>query len=447
MSLRLRLILSVLGVLIASLVLGGGLIAWRAARSVGVEMRASLGVRAQVIVAMAPERGGERSLADLVASFDGDRHIRVSLLDADGAEVLTSRLAQPGSTAPAWFAWLVGVEPETLSMPAPAASRVGASLRLQTDPNNEIGEVWGETRDSVAVLALFCLASFVVIHWLVGGALRPLGALGAAFAKLGAGRYDTRVAPAGPPELAQAAAGFNRMAERLEAAEASNRRLSEQMARVQDEERAELARDLHDEVGPFLFAVNVDAAAIPKLVAQGKSAELQERVGAIRAAVAHMQRQVRALLGQLRPLPALELGLAAALDSVLAPWRQRTDIDLTLTVDLPGESLGEALDGVIYRLVQEGVSNAVRHGRPRHVAVSVRADGDQVQVSIADDGAGLPAAPAGHLPALPGGGYGLPGMQERVAAHGGSLSLASRGDGPGALLVACLPLAKPALVA
>ena len=439
MSLRLRLILSVLGVLVASLVLGGWLIAWRAARSVEVEMRASLGVRAQVIVAMAPQRGGEQSLTDLVASFNGDRHIKVSLLDAGGAEILSSTLAQPASTAPAWFAALVGVEPETLSMPAPASSRVGASLRLQTDPKNEIGEVWGETRDSVAVLALFCLLSFALIHWLVGSALQPLAALGTAFAKLGAGRYDTRVAPAGPPELAQAAAGFNHMAERLEAAEASNRRLSEQMARLQDEERAELARDLHDEVGPFLFAVNVDAAAIPKLAEQGKGAELEERVGAIRAAVAHMQRQVRALLGQLRPLPALELGLAAALDSVIAPWRQRTDIELSLTVDLPGESLGETLDGVLFRLVQEGVSNAVRHGRPRHVEVRIQAAGDQVQVSIADDGAGLPASP--------GGGYGLPGMRERVAALGGELSLANRTDGPGVVLRARLPLAKRARVA
>lgn len=440
MSLRLRLILSVLGVLLVSLALGGWLIAWRAARSVEAEMRAALGVRAQVIEAMAPQRGGAQSLADLVASFDGDRHVKVSLLDAGGTEILSSRLAQPTGTAPGWFARLVGVRPETVSIAAPASAGVGASLRLQTDPKNEIGEVWGETRDSVAVLALFCLSSFALIHWLVGSALKPLNALGAAFAKLGAGRYDTRVAPLGPPELAQAAAGFNRMAERLAAAEASNRRLSEQMARVQDEERAELARDLHDEVGPFLFAVNVDAAVIPKLAAQGKRGELEERVGAIRAAVAHMQRQVRALLGQLRPVPALELGLAAALDSVIQPWRQRTDIGFTLQVDLPEESLGEALDGVLYRLVQEGVSNAVRHGRPRQVQVSVTTAGGEVAVAVEDDGAGL------ALPAS-GGGYGLPGMRERVAALGGELTLANRNDGPGVRLQARVPLARRDLVA
>lgn len=445
MSLRLRLILSVLGVLLVSLALGGWLFTWRAARSVEAEMRAALGVRAQVMEAMAPQRGGAKSLTDLVASFDGDRHIKVSLLDAGGAEILASTLARPIGKAPPWFAAIVGVEPETVSIATPAAAGVGASLRLQTNPNNEIVEVWGETRDSFAVLALFCLASFALIHWMVGSALKPLTGLGTAFAKLGAGRYDTRVAPLGPSELTQAAAGFNRMAERLAAAEASNRRLSEQVARVQDEERAELARDLHDEVGPFLFSVNVDAAVIPRLAAEGNRAALEERAGAIRAAVAHMQRQVRALLGQLRPVAALELGLAAALDSVIAPWRQRTDITFTLSVDLPEESLGEALDGVLYRLVQEGVSNAVRHGRPRQVRVTLqmarnRAGGaGEVQVSVDDDGAGLPASPEG--------GYGLPGMRERVAALGGDLTLANRSDGPGVTLRARLPLARRDLVA
>src|SRR5207244_1304092 len=102
---------------------------------------------------------------------------------------------------------------------------------------------------------------------------------------------------------------FNRMAEQLSAAEQQNQRLNEQLSTVQEEERSEIARDLHDEIGPFLFAADVDAQAIPLLVSRDASSEIVNRSKAIRQSVQHMQLHLRGVLSRLRPALLIDQGL------------------------------------------------------------------------------------------------------------------------------------------
>ena len=144
--------------------------------------------------------------------------------------------------------------------------QAAATVILQADPVNELGEVWGESRDAVLVLAVFALLSALLICTAVGRALRPLENLSTAFERIGEGDYHGTLPEHGPPELARLATGFNRMTQRLAMAAAQNRRLNERLLTLQAEERADLARDLHDEVGPMLFAVDMTAATIERLV-------------------------------------------------------------------------------------------------------------------------------------------------------------------------------------
>jgi two-component system sensor histidine kinase UhpB len=150
-----------------------------------------------------------------------------------------------------------------------------------------------------------------------------------------------------------------------------------------------------------------------------------------------MQHQVRSMLGRLRPVGLAEFGLNAAIGNVVEFWRRRhPQIDYRVTISPSCEGLGEVIDSTIYRIVQEALSNAVRHGQPTMITVSVgRACHNEdsqsdVVIEVFDDGQGMHDSP--------GVGYGLLGMSERVRAMGGRLALSTR-PGAGLAVTAVLP--------
>jgi two-component system sensor histidine kinase UhpB len=198
--------------------------------------------------------------------------------------------------------------------------------------------------------------------------------------------------------------------------------LNEQLLTLQEEERGEIARDLHDEVSPFLFAINVDLAGIARLADQGRSAEIARQTRSALDSVSHIQRQIRTMLGRLRPGVLADFGLAAAIMSMVEFW-QRRHPGIRFKVSLPPDaaSFSTLIDITIYRIVQESLSNAVRHGNPAEISVSVTLvpavgpEPDRVTIEVTNDGHGMDKT-AGF-------GFGLTGMQERVQALGGRLDL------------------------
>jgi two-component system sensor histidine kinase UhpB len=428
MSLRVRLVLWLGCVLAVTLGLGCALAGWHAAGSVRAEMQAALATGRQSVANSLREDTLSRELRRVVATFDGNRHVRAIFTDAEGAVVAASVLQPPARPIPAWFRHALGptLAPVVLTVPSGA-------ITLVADPTNEVGEVWGQANDAVRTLALFFGLTVLLIYWAVGRALMPLQRLAAAFGRIGAGDYATRLDPAGPPELARLASGFNRMAQQLGGAEAQNRQLQEQLLTLQEEERADLARDLHDEVGPFLFAAGIDATCIPALLQAGRVPEAEERADAIRESVAHIQTQIRSILGRLRPLSFGAVGLADAIGNLVAFWQDRhPNIDFMLDMAVEDDLLTESARATLCRIVQESLCNAVRHGAPARIEISVIREAADVVVSVADDGAGPGAA--GVTP-----GFGLVGMQERVRAQAGTLAIAARTGGRGLAVTARLP--------
>jgi two-component system sensor histidine kinase UhpB len=230
---------------------------------------------------------------------------------------------------------------------------------------------------------------------------------------------------------------FNRMAARLAETDRENRRLNEQLLTLQEQERGDLARDLHDEVSPFLFAINVDAATVARLLEENRATEAREHVRSIADAVRHMQRQVRHMLARLHPIGLAEFGLAEAIDNIVAFWRRRCpEIRYQVTISGECEDLAELAGTTICRIVQESLSNAVRHAGPELITVSIDRDRDaqpgcdEVRIEVADDGRGM--REPDRL------GYGLIGISERVRAIGGRLTLSNR-DGGGFSVMAALP--------
>lgn len=435
MTLRARLILSISLVLLLSVAVGGVLVYWHAAAKVHTEIEAAIATAGRVALnALAgpdPAQDPRERLRLVVADFDGDRHVKARLLDESQKPIVSSTLLPADKPAPDWFTRLLAEPPQVVHLRFPAIGS-GYTLVLETDATNELSELWSDVVLALQVLLLFFGLVLALIYGMLGWALRPLQGLTAAFSRVGEGDYGARVPVPTILELARVANSFNRMTERLAGMEVQNRRLHDQLAQVQDEERAELARDLHDEIGPLLFAADADSSMAERTLQAGRAEEAMSRIGACRDAIRQAQGHVRDILGRLRSPMVENLGLRQAVDDLVAAWRARHP-EVAFTVMLPPEGFGRALDRAIYRIVQESGNNALRHGKPRSVDILALQDANgAVLVRVSDDGGGLRQVREAK-------GYGVIGMRERAEALGGSLAIENRAGGDGVVVSAQIP--------
>ena len=341
--------------------------------------------------------------------------------------IVQSQLGRQKDPAPRWF--------EDLMTPPPLASRIPINLPgfpcvvvLTSDPHNEIAEVWNNARNAFLTMLLFCAATMALVSMAFAYAFGFLRRFQAGLKDVAQGNYDVRLDTNGAPELAALAQGFNHMTERLAAYSDSNQRLERQIQNVQEEERAGIARDLHDEVGPYLFAIQVDANAV------AKSADPRTRAlgGTIRDAVLHIQRHVSDILRQLRPANDLEFGLQAAIADLVLFWSRRYPAIRFDSAIAPGPALDRRSEEAVFRIVQESLSNAVRHGKPQAIRIAVTEEANDVAVCVEDDGGGLKQSSAGL------GSMGLAGMENRVRALNGRFSIENL-EGKGVRVRALLP--------
>ena len=222
---------------------------------------------------------------------------------------------------------------------------------------------------------------------------------------------------------------------RLSAVLAENRELAQERLRIQEGERRSLARELHDELGQYLNAIKLDAVAV--LAPDATHAQTQAAGRQIVQSVDHVHAAVSDMIRRLRPAGLDELGLTAALEACLDAWRRRLP-QVRFVLRLGGEldGLGETLNLAVYRLVQEGLTNAFKHSGADRVEVQVERRVDaggspQIALRIADDGQGADPGALGK-------GFGIGGMRERVELLGGALTVTT-GPGEGFAIGAMLP--------
>ncbi len=372
--------------------------------------------------------------AALVAAVQPLGRVRANELQViDGAGQL--RYLSPPSTykagrqAPDWLArWIAPqLAPHTLVVGS-------AELRLLPDPSRALVDAW----DELCLVAGWALALLVLLFFAtrqaLALALRPLGSVMMALEKTGRGRFDVRLPLFATPELNSLARAFNGMADRLQAAVDDNVRLEieqEVASRWHERlaaERQEIARELHDELAQGVTAVRVLAAAIVQRSAATPA--IQQPAQSIVAVTGDMQNGVRHILQRLRPA-CDGAQLAAWLDQ----WAARHGeivLERRLTVDW--SAWPADYRQTVLRLVQEGLTNVLRHAAARRVCVQIDELAEGLCVRLADDGRGLAVAGS----PMAGCGFGLAGMRERLQGLGGRLEIISAAGG-GVSLHAWLP--------
>jgi two-component system, NarL family, sensor histidine kinase UhpB len=369
-----------------------------------------------------PEPG---AIEALVASLQNLRHVRAGLGDPSLASSLI-REANKASDAPRWFRALVATPSEAAAIPVRLSDGRTESIVIVADPADEIDEVWAGARDHALVGAILALAALGVTSLLVGRAVKPLGVASAALARLEAGDYAARAEGGGPPEIRNLNAKIDSLAEALGALKRANSELAERVVDAQDEERQVIAHELHDEFGPHLFALRASASALAKKL--GGDPTASAAAGAIEAQVEALQRQNRRILADLRPAALEELGLAEALEALVAHWR-RTEpgVAVTLHVDPPAGAMSERASLMAYRFVQEAMTNAFRHAGATRIEVSLRFETTAAAPGLGDVGlAGLVIRVADNGRGLQGAteaGMGLAGMRDRVRLLGGHVAI------------------------
>jgi two-component system sensor histidine kinase UhpB len=209
---------------------------------------------------------------------------------------------------------------------------------------------------------------------------------------------------------------FLRMMRRLEA---ERRRSSSAALRAQEEERARVARDLHDEVNQALTGVLLRLEAVREKAPPELGAELAET----RALANQAMEELLQLARQLRPTALDDLGLKAALAGQVEQLGHHDEMKARFEAEGDFSDLDDDIQLVVYRVAQEALSNAARHSEADSVRVELRRRGDGVELSVADDGRGFAFAAAER-------GLGLLGMRERALLAGGDLQITSRpGEG------------------
>jgi PAS domain S-box-containing protein len=205
------------------------------------------------------------------------------------------------------------------------------------------------------------------------------------------------------------------------------RDLSRRMIDVQEEERRHLARELHDEIGQILNAISVNLHALNVAFDAANRSRLEESISIVDRAI----HQVHDLSLDLRPSMLDDLGLVSTIRWFADRQAQRAGLELELVADSSGVRLPPDLEIACYRVVQEALTNVVRHAQARQVRVEFRQREEEIQLVIRDDGVGfnLEAVQRG---AARGASFGVLGMEERVGLLGGQIEFISNlGQGTG----------------
>ena len=285
-------------------------------------------------------------------------------------------------------------------------------LTVSSSAELEIADAWNKTSSLMALSSVTVLAVCLLVYLTISHALKPAQTIVSGLEELEAGQLTYRLPTFKLNEWQKIGIAINQLA-------TSQQQLLVRLINLQEQERRLLARELHDEFGQCLAAINAVATSI-KQTAETQSPDLIEDANHISRITMHMLEGLRGMLGRLRPTEFDELGLVVSLNSLVIGWNSRSGGKTHYRLDVIGDSacISESQALTLFRIVQECLTNTTKHAAAANVNVTLVIENYTIPLTVIDDGI------AAKLPFTASSGMGLLGIRERVAALNGTLNLA-----------------------
>ena len=380
-------------------------------------------------------------MAQFLATVGRVRANEIELRNTQDAVVYHSPppVYKAGRDAPNWYAHIVSPALRTHEI-ALAEGR----LLLRADPSRAILDGWDDFKPVVlTVLAGFVLGNALVFV-LVGRAMQPLQKVVLGLQAMEGGSYDTRLPAMQGKEAKVMGEAFNAMAQSVQdgiaaqtqareatLALAQNRELTQVIQTRIEEVRGQIARELHDELGQQVTAIKSLGQAMA-LRAKGVDTHTENAARMVIESADAIYEEVHQLVSKLRPLALDRFGLEDALQDLIEDAHSRhSAIRIQLQLDTALQDMEASLATATYRIVQESLTNALRHAQASDIRIQVFKQDEQLHIEISDNGIGVTPDWADS------GQFGVIGMRERAQGLGGTFlfeSLQPSGVRVGAVL-------------
>ena len=376
------------------------------------------------------------SSATLEADEDKQLKLLQSLSELDEIRHIHIDIRNPGDTltpdeefsvlqntrAPDWFVKLVQPPPTEIRrwLNSPVIAPTGVIIRA--DPTDEIDENWTEVRSILILLLVFIILANILVYITIGKYLSPIDTILIGLSDIEKGNYQLELPHFHLPELDRISQRFNHMAKVLLKSKAENQFLTQRSLEIQEEERRHLAQELHDELGQTIAAIKAVAVAILNDRRPDKE-HIDSSVRTIVEYSDHIYNVAKNMMHRLRPSVLDEFGLIKALQNMIDDWNSlQDDMFCHFTFSNIPSDLSESLKISLFRIIQESLTNALKHSSASNVSISMNktsSDGlEKIDLKIQDDGVGFDKERKMI-------GLGLPGMRERVEMNKGKLELTS----------------------
>jgi len=362
-------------------------------------------------------------LLSKISRLDVARHLHIGIQNSN--DLLTSTEEVPINNdvkAPAWFIRLVKPPPTEIRhwLYNPAIPPTGIIIRA--DPVDEINENWHEVRSILILLLVFIVLANLLVYLTIGKYLAPIDTILSGLSDIEKGNYQLELPHFRLPELDRISQQFNHMAKVLLESKAKNQLLTQRTLEIQEEERRHLAQELHDELGQTITAIKAVATAVMNAQQPDKK-QVNSSVKTIIEYSDHIYKVAKNMMHRLRPSVLDEFGLVKALQTMIDDWNSRQD-DIFCQFSFSGipANLTDALNISLFRIVQESLTNALKHSSASKILITLNAQNSsankEISLMIQDDGVGLDQEKTVT-------GLGLVGMRERVEMNNGRIELSS----------------------
>lgn len=378
--------------------------------------------------ALATAANPEPTLNAFVGGFETEDAIQYRKADAS---VSKPKIRLNTAGIPAWFVSLLRIPNIAAAHPIDIGQKHVGDILFVPDLTPDLNEKWlGFLAIVFSGSALLVLAT-ISAYFTTSLALRPLEQLGAGLARMQQGDYDSTIPLLGPPEIRKSCEEANQLARKLKRLAQDNKSMLREIVSLQDDERRQIASELHDELGPLLFAIRANAIAL----SESSSADPESPSNRLLEAAEAVQHASRRILDGLSPLFLEELGLEKSIETLLQNARSASpSLTSSSQIDVKLDALDRLLSQTIYRVIQEAVTNVIKHAQASTLNVAAKMSDAAVMIEVSDDGIGFPEDISL--------GRGLTGMSDRSRALDGKLDLLRE---KGKTIVRCrLPLSQQA---